>query len=408
MSNTLPGAVFSYETNNIGDDVQSYGALLHLPRITAFLDRDRLDLAGLPEPHLTLLNSWFKLNPPFGIKGSVTYHVSRLLRMRGYGVPDSSVDPIPFGFYLGRPEILQHGWREYLQGIGPVGCRNSYTAELLDAAGIEAHVSGCIAMYFGRMFAQPEKRKGIVFIDIDPETEKAFIPKEISERAVRISNYVAPSIIKDPWIRFAAVARLVETLRTAELVVSRRLHGSLPCAGLGTPVVVLPNPAIDRIDKARNRAQGFEGILQVVYQDEPEKASSIDWRRKDCADVPRDLERRYRDLCSTLASRTGFSPRVFPKAFANEMMRIRNPGLPTRPGKILFQMGRNVAERRIGSWTSEEIELDVSCFAGLENLDATVIWQGRDKAAEPVGSLSELLIPPASMGGTCTAAQEVN
>lgn len=390
ISDIAPAAIFSFATNNLGDDLQSYAALLHLPRVAAFIDRDRLDVSNLHEPHLALLNSWFKLNPPYGNKGSALYKTSRLIGKFRYGVPDRSIDPIAFGFYLGNPTILKNGWGKYLAEIGPIGCRNSYTASLLAAQKIDTYITGCISMYFGRMFKKPQKREGVVFIDIDPRTEKNFIPFELSRRATRISNFVAPSIISDPWLRFAAVARLVETLRTAELVVSRRLHGSLPCVGLGTQVIALPDPTVGA---ARNRAQGFEGIMQIIYQDEIEKAKNVEWSRTNIPKIPDALERNYLELCEKLKRRAAYEPRTYSRAFGKELVRIRNPGLGSRPRQLYFKMGHNVSERRVSNWTSQIIELDFPYFAGLENLDAAVLCKVHGSATEPVGSLPMLLMP---------------
>lgn len=386
-----PAAIFGFKTHNLGDDVQAYAALLHLSRVAAFIDRDRMDAVNLGEPHVTLLNSWFKFNHPQGSPGSFWNAVSKRFGNLQYGVPSPSIAAVPYGFYLGKPKILEHGWADYLRQLGSIGCRNQYTIDRLAEAGVEGHLTGCLTMFLGELFPRPEKRSGVVFIDIDPAIERTFIPSDLSRRAVRVSNFVPPSILNDPWSRFAAVARLIERLRTAELVVTRRLHGALPCIGLGTPVVALPDP---EVTEARHRAQGFSGIIPMVFKDETDKAGSIDWDSRAAAVVPAAMRERYQALCDRLSSEVGPIRRIHSPAISQEWLRIQNPGLGPRAVNLGLSLVGGKRKCRILDWTSDAILLDLPHFAGVENLDADVEVQEKGGAYAPVAKLSRLLIAP--------------
>jgi len=76
-------ALFGYATPNLGDDTQSLAAALFVGVPHALVDRDRLDEVRLPERHRLVMNSWFAIK-------------------RYEAVPQDCIDPVFFGFCVGR------------------------------------------------------------------------------------------------------------------------------------------------------------------------------------------------------------------------------------------------------------------------------------------------------------------
>jgi hypothetical protein len=386
----LPGAIFGFDTQNLGDDVQSYGSLLHLPRVAAFVDRDRLDEARLGTPHVTLLNSWFKKIPFKGKRPSARYLFSRAFGIRQFGVPNSSIRAVPFGFYLGRRGILRHGWLDYLKSIEPIGCRNEATVELLTNAGIKAHVTGCISMFIGGLFSSPEERSGTLLIDVDPELERRLVPSHISKDAIRLSNRPTPRILNNPWLRLSSVAQLLSRLRTAEFVVTSRFHVALPCIGFRTPVVLLADP---NVGEARKRARGFQHLIPIYFTDEVTEAREIDWGRRPPGEIPDVLKLRYLELNREISQLCGESEDLDSDIFPGEAVRLRNVGLGAVPQRITLELAGLKREIKVKDWTSQSIRIDLPHFAGIERFAARVLSSDHRGEEIFVGNLDELLIP---------------
>jgi Polysaccharide pyruvyl transferase len=277
-------ATFGYNTPNLGDDLQAMSAAAQLPRVDALFNRDSLSDAPINEPHLCLMASWFLV--------------------RNYRrVPHPNLVPIFFGFCLGRDELLDYGWRQYLKQHEPIGCRDMRTVEKLTAAGIEAYHTGCITLFLGRRFkpVPVEKRSGIVFVDIPDAAMGTIIPDELCRRAQRITNLSVPGELKNPLARMTQIARNCDLLRHAELVVTSRLHTTLPCIGFQTPVI----PVLEEDPKTRGRFSGYEQCLNLIYHTGGKTASTADWNSRSPAVLPDHMEQGFARLQEQIRAHLG-------------------------------------------------------------------------------------------------------
>nr|WP_321524044.1 polysaccharide pyruvyl transferase family protein [uncultured Cohaesibacter sp.] len=264
----MPYSVFSFETPNLGDDVQALAAALLLPKVDGYVNRDRLDKVQLDEPHHVIMNSWFAVK-------------------RYKAVPTDSVIPHYFGMCIGRPELLNRKWLAEWRSSQPIGVRDLHSLELLRKHDIEAYYSGCLTTWMGRFFHKPEKREGIYFVDV-PEAMEAFIPADIRDRAIRITNETAKG--KTSQIeRFRATAKILDTIRTAEKVVTRRLHTALPCVGFETPVTVY----LDGNEKNRQRFSGADRFLPMVFHNGAQPIDVWDWIEPKQVTLPQEMEERF-------------------------------------------------------------------------------------------------------------------
>jgi hypothetical protein len=136
-----------------------------------------------------------------------------------------------------------------MKGCGVIGCRDSVTADFLAANGVATCLTGCATLTFPRYSG---KREGIYCVDVSDE---------IKEKVVRL--YKEPIFVshdlEDLSLDQADEATLANQYRRAyallrkymkaELVVSSRVHATLPCIAFGTPVIYVgvPKSTDDRV-----------------------------------------------------------------------------------------------------------------------------------------------------------------
>jgi len=299
----MPYAIFGFTTPNLGDDVQALAAALLLPQVDAYVDRDNLDKVKLSEPHQLIMNSWFAIK-------------------RHKAVPSDSVIPHYFGQCVGNPKILNSVWLNEWKKRAPIGCRDTYSVDALTERGISAFFSGCLTTWMGRFFKPPEKREGIVFVDVPEQIEK-FIPQNVRDRATRITNFISTKSLNQIE-RFKKTAELCDIVRTAEAVVTRRLHTALPCVGFGTPVTVYLEGSV----KNRRRFSGMDRFLPISFHDGESIVEGEQWIEPVAVNVPSDLEAGFNQLLNQLGSTA--EPRYDSVVdFVNTL-----PSLPREPRSI--------------------------------------------------------------------------
>lgn len=247
------------DTYNIGDYIQSIAAKDYLPHIDELINRENLnnyqgDLIK------TIMNGWF-------------------LHCLDNWPPSDKVIPLFISFHLSpfAIEILNKDSNiEYFKKHEPIGCRDTYTYNLLTQKGIKAYISNCLTLTLKRERKSSGK---ILFVDVLAKMDswrsrkrewkillqrKKFF-KIIFSILVAINNYKLLSkrnnILKqifNPEIlskridifherstleshtkRFVVAEELIQEYCNAELVVTSRLHCALPCLAFGTPVIFI-------------------------------------------------------------------------------------------------------------------------------------------------------------------------
>lgn len=342
--------LFTYPTGNLGDDMQSYAILANLGRVDTFMDRDSLPDFPADRDTLCVFNS-------------------RFLQGKDFRPPSPAVKPIWHGFSAGRNELLKGEWLEYLRAQAPIGCRDMNSVRRLHEVGVDAYFTGCLTLFIGANLPPPEReRKGVLFVDVPPEA-MARMPADLSGRAVHTSTFVPPWLMRQrPLHRLAMAAAMADRIAGAELVVTRRLHVAMPAASFGTPVVVIPDPAISY---ARDRFAGFETIAPTVYLDELDGLDAIDWRNVPPPAIPAEITARYNELRSRLASLGLLTPGAAsdcPLDTLGPLIRLRNTTGLVRPARVRFRLKDWSEEVEVEFWSTEYMDVRLSGFPGLSRI----------------------------------------
>lgn len=213
-------AKLSYHTENLGDDLQSIACLPFLGPEPVSFDRDTLASEQSSDKFILIMNGWWADQPTLAFP------------------PAPCIYPVFIGFhiaaqhaaYFTSPHCL-----EYFKKYQPIGCRDTFTQELLQRNGIHAFFSGCLSTSFDKIEA-PDN--GQVYL-VDTERIDYLIPEDIKKSAIRLTHRFSGNEEQ----REKAVSELIEHYRKKpSLVITTRLHAALPCSAMGIPVVLFFHP----------------------------------------------------------------------------------------------------------------------------------------------------------------------
>lgn len=250
-------ASLKVSTENLGDHIQIIAGLRLLSKLgvepSRYIDRDNeiSSAPGLDEDGSVgiLLSGWFKTN-------------------RSEWPPNPKLVPLIYSFHIRLfqcPELVSKESIEFFRQNQPIGCRDSYTEELLRAKGVDAFTSNCLSMTFPRRLPKCEKQTEVFVVSRD-ERLKDYLPELLGPYTF-VSHYSGST-------DFAAnITRAEELLETygsrARLMVTTLLHCALPAIAMGIPVIVfypLNDPAMHASDC--ERFSSLDGIVRIYRLDE--------------------------------------------------------------------------------------------------------------------------------------------
>ena len=260
-------AGLTVSTENIGDHVQIFAAnsllrkLWHLP--SQLIDRDDqiATLEGcqsVDQTRLIVMNGWFKFN-------------------HSGWPPHPSLLPAYVGFHLRPlqcPELLSAAAIRHYRQHSPIGCRDSWTCELLRAHGVEAYVSHCLSLALSIRSPSLVPASEVFVVSRDRQICD-YIPKCLGAYTF-VSHY---SGSRDASLNLAKVDHLLALYASrAKLIVTTLLHCALPAMAMGIPVVMVW-PIGSAASRSSDR-QRFSSLLSLINVHEPEELESIDWNVK--------------------------------------------------------------------------------------------------------------------------------
>ncbi|WP_430967127.1 polysaccharide pyruvyl transferase family protein [Spongiimicrobium sp. 2-473A-2-J] len=259
------------EKYNVGDYVQSLAARQFLPRVDTFMNREKLaDYSG--DGIRLIMNGWFTHN-------------------HSNWVPANQIDPLFVSFHVNStaaPFMLDDKGISYLKAHEPIGCRDRYTAQILQEKGIDAYFTGCLTLTLDNYKVDDSERGDAIYI-VDPfynypTREKVFltpkhfvksvlngnlfklnqiekqlakvVDKELLESAQYITQ-IKPVGQETDEEKFAYAEECLNKYAKAKLVITSRIHCALPCLAMGTPVIFL-NAFNTFVDTCR-----FDGIAEL-------------------------------------------------------------------------------------------------------------------------------------------------
>lgn len=246
------GLIIYWDTDNLGDDIQSYATAKWLPHIDYYIDRENLHTFCPKDNRKTavICSGWLLYEhlhwppSPFIYPLNISMHFDTYYS-RCWGNP------------LEDNLVLEEYGALWLNQNGPVGARDEYTLNLLRRFHIDTYFSGCITLTLNR-FEDVKKHDRIVAVDISKELIY-YIYAQTGEYPICKTHKInlAPYEISQ---RFAIVEEYLKIYQGASLVVTTRLHAALPAIALGTPVLFIKDT------RFFNRTQTYLSRMNAVFE----------------------------------------------------------------------------------------------------------------------------------------------
>ena len=224
------GLMYYKDTDNIGDDIQTYVAKRFLPHIDYYIDRESLNCFIPKEKEYVsmIMNGWYIHNkcawPPS------PYINPLLISMHFMSIDETDVGD----------KYIQGIGGKYLQQYGPVGARDVETMKRLERNGIEAFFSGCMTLTLQK-FENVQKNNKIFLVDASDNIKEKVKKENTDYEIEEITHWTIQDEISKKTVeqRMQDVENLLKKYQGAHLVITNRLHVALPCIALGTPVILV-------------------------------------------------------------------------------------------------------------------------------------------------------------------------
>lgn len=232
------GIIIHKTTMNLGDDIQSYAAARQLPEFKYCLPRENLDSfkSDNNEPVGVIMNAWWmwqKWNWP---PAESIYPLMISMHMNNYTIYRKA-SPI-------QGEWLEGIGGEYFRAYGPVGSRDNTTVDFFKQYNIDTYFSGCLTLTIPKQKKTADAGTYVCLVDLKPDLEKK-AREWLKDSGLEIRTFTHHCDYRksDATIeqRFDVVEDILTQYQNAKFVVTRRLHVTLPCLALETPVVSIVN-----------------------------------------------------------------------------------------------------------------------------------------------------------------------
>ena len=251
QNNQTFGILFS-KTSNLGDDIQTIAQMQYIPKNakTIIVEREHLDKET--RKCIVIMNGWWM-------------HDDRNFP------PHKSINPIYISFHIeqNKKGMLSNKSIDHFKKHGHIGCRDLNTMKLLQNKGVDSYLSRCLTLTLKNPFSNPKRTK-IYIVDAHLPSKNLYpygadhlleklIPKSIREQAIYIEHEIPTFINKnDIYQRQKYVQEnLLNKYAEAKLVITSRLHCTLPCVAYNTPCILL----FDRL----HTDQRYEGLTNLFH-----------------------------------------------------------------------------------------------------------------------------------------------
>jgi len=286
------GVLMHKTTMNLGDDIQSYASAQFLPHIDYMVERENIDSFRSEgnEPVGVIMSAWWmwqKWNwPP--AESIVPLLVS--MHMNNYNIRRKA-SPI-------QDEWLQGIGGEFFRANGPVGCRDQTTLDFFKERGFDCYFSGCITLTLPKQKKTPDAGTYVCLVDLKPSLEEAAREwLKDSGLEIRVMSHHCDYRRSDATMeeRFASVEDTLTQYQNARFVITRRLHVSLPCLAMETPVLAIVN--MEDEGNTSRWAPYYDWVHNVSEKDFTEGRMDYDYHN------PPENEKKYMPTREALISR---------------------------------------------------------------------------------------------------------
>lgn len=233
-------ALFTYNTGNVGDDIQSLAARRFLPRVDYMINRDFMNdfTADTTEEIKLIMNGWYSHQP------------------NNFPLRNTQITPLLTSIYIDdsvKEQFSSPENKAFFETYGPVGARSVDTQQYFEKQGIKSYLSGCLTL---TLKADPSITKGNFILALD-------LPNEVFDKVARESKLPVIRMSADvihgymsPESRLRAAEYYLYLYQAAQFVITTRLHATLPSLALGTPVL---NLEIEGFESGR-----FSGLRELA------------------------------------------------------------------------------------------------------------------------------------------------
>ena len=276
------GIMYYKNTDNIGDDFQTYAAKRFLKNIDYYVDRENMD-SFIPKEKdyvALIMNGWYMNNkltwPPS------PYIYPHLVSMHFTNA----------GLFNVGESYIDGKVKEYLNSFDRVGCRDTETIRRLEKHGVNnCYFTGCLTLTLNK-FPDVKKEEYICAVDVSEEIVekiKASTKKEV--KVITQNNYNLVNMTFEE--RMKETERVLKMFQGASLIVTRRLHAMFPSIALGTPVILLRQKGYEY---EKDRFQDFLSLVGATY-------SMDEFLNMDVADIintPNPNSNKYLEIRNNL------------------------------------------------------------------------------------------------------------
>jgi len=214
-------ALYSYSSDNIGDDMQS----LVLRR-----------WLGYSEDEICFFDRDFHQFNRTAKSQRVTLLINGFIGKGALPIPEFEelcVDPIFLAIHMASVHDDNPAKMEQLRRFSPIGCRDLQSLRECKENDIPAYFGGCPTILCER--ADVKQDIDILLIDVNPRN----LPKIPENRVVHYSSNMKIPGDTPLGMRADMCLRRWELLSRARLVVTSKLHAAMPAIGMGVPVVFI-------------------------------------------------------------------------------------------------------------------------------------------------------------------------
>lgn len=279
------GLILFKNTDNIGDDIQSYAQSQFLPHIDYFIDREEIGtfISDQKEKVNCIMNSWW-------------------LSKRSNWPPSPYINPLPVSMHLRNTE--EQG-PTYLQGLGmdwfkqhePIGLRDDLVKEYFDDAKVANYFSGCMTLTIKKQ--KNLKTKNYICVN---DLDQALVQKikentnlEVKEMCHDISPIENSQLTWEE--RKKKVEEHLSTYQQATCVITSRLHCTLPCLAIEVPVLLIYD---DDNQDVVNRMKLYSALCNHITK----KESNTNFNKiKEYIDNPLKNPEEYKTYRKTLSNK---------------------------------------------------------------------------------------------------------
>lgn len=302
---------------NLGDETQGLAGIQALPRLDAFVERDRVEMvrftnvktpplvynSSLPDDGRRVqvfFNAWWGTKtmtwpPPAYIDPiSLSMHVQPRPEITSIfrELPESSVatevvveaastakswvyrlyDKI-FGSSSPEETVERPLAAPYLKSQAPIGARDTKTLQFLRDNGVQALFSACLTMTLS--LPNVERDNSVLIVDVNATAQlKGRVPDHVLDGSTFYTQKLLGDDAEDNVLRFVLAFERLLAYSRARLVITNRLHVAMPCVALGTPVIFVHGKTLP--GGGGNRMDGLDVFMHKMTDDKS-MPEDFDW-----------------------------------------------------------------------------------------------------------------------------------